>query len=75
MRLIIDDLNDEIFGPYYIDVILSADELQRIGSGEMVSTMLDLNGKRFYVGALKQGRQKNYEEENDWQQDEESFWD
>ena len=69
MKLIIDDLRDEIYASYYIDIILSEQELENIKSGEMVSTMLDLNGKRFYIGALKQGRQEFYEEEINWEKE------
>lgn len=73
MKLIIDDLHEDCYGPYYIDVILSEQELENIKSGEMVSTMLDLHGKRFYVGALKQGRQEFYEEEINWKEDGQDF--
>lgn len=61
MRLVIDELYDDTYGPYYIDVVVSIDELEKIKLGEMVNTMHNLNGKRFYVGVIKQGRE-NYEE-------------
>ncbi len=63
MRLVIDDFHEGIYNPYYIDVILSDAELDRIRAGEMVNTALEINGKRFYVGALKQGIQ-DYEEKS-----------
>ncbi len=68
MRLIIDDLHDPVSGPFYMDILLSVDELDRIKSGEMISCSDMVQGKRFYVGALRQGR-FYYEKSIDWEEE------
>jgi hypothetical protein len=67
MKLVVDDLHDPIHGPFYMDILLSPDELDRIRSGEMISCSQEIQGKRFYVGALRQGR-FFYEREDIWEE-------
>lgn len=62
MRLFVDRLEFEIDGPYYIDVILSAEELDRIRSGEMVNTAQTVGNRRFYVGAILQRKTRHEKE-------------
>ena len=69
MRLIIDELE----GPYYMDIVLFPDEIERIKLGEMIDTHGCVNGKQFYVGARMMGKY-SYEKEDDWpEENEESF--
>lgn len=63
MRLHVDRLEFEVDGPFYIDVILSADELDRIRSGEMVHTSSAVKGIRFYAGVILKQRKSRYEKE------------
>lgn len=72
MKLVVDDLHDPIRGPFYMDILLTADELDRIKSGEMVSCAESVQGKRFYVGALRQGRFW-YDKEDLWEEESEEF--
>jgi hypothetical protein len=69
MRLVIDDLDDRIRGPFYMDISLSADELDRIKSGEIISGCEEIQGKRFYIGILRQGR-FFYDKEDIWEEGE-----
>ena len=68
MRLVIDEPVDVKSGPFYIDILLSACDLDRIRSGEMISAFETVKGKRFYIGALREGR-FFYEKEDIWQED------
>lgn len=63
MMLVIDELD----GPYYMDVVLSSDEIDRIRLGEMVDGYACVGGRSFYVGARMHGR---YEYEKDsWEEE------
>jgi hypothetical protein len=67
MRLVV----DKIEGPYYIDIVLSSDELEKMRFGEMIEGMFSQKGQRFYVGTRMQ---RNYDEKEsqgqDWESDE-----
>ncbi|HXN74962.1 MAG TPA: hypothetical protein VN855_00535 [Candidatus Acidoferrum sp.] len=56
---------DEIEGPYYMDVVLSPSDVDKIKFGEMVDGFACVNGKRFYVGA-RMDRSFEYEKKDLW---------
>ena len=62
MRLIADDLDDT----YYMDVVLSAEEIERMRMGEMIDTVLQLANRTYYVGARIQ---RGYDEEELWKEE------
>jgi hypothetical protein len=69
MRLVIDELE----GPYYMDVVLSPEEVERMKLGEMIDGCACINGKTFYVGARMNGRFQ-YEKEDSWpEEDQEGY--
>lgn len=64
MRLLIDELE----GPFYIDIVLSPDEVERMKDGEMVDAFYAIGLKRFYIGT-RMDREYFHEKENDWSEE------
>jgi hypothetical protein len=46
---------EQVDGPYYVDIALSSEDIDRIRFGEMVAVEKVFKNKRFYVAALLEG--------------------
>lgn len=53
---------DEVDGAYYVDIVLTPDEMKRVKQAETINGQLILKHRKYYVGVQLQGF---WDEEND----------